>query len=256
MAGIGNPQQTGSALSDATPLEESGAGAAGTGTSVSRADHVHPAAAAGAATDLSLGGDARGMIARREAATWEGYSAKASGQILVGDGTDIISAAMSGDAALSAAGALTIADPTKVYTATLALNNTNIVGSAAGDIGSAGGIDAIAAVAGKLIVIDLLSIEYTLVVQRYGAGGNVSADYLVGATLIPATTVIAAGNCFEAATSRMSLAAPINVYETASGGASGLVGAAVKLHSTAAFTDLGASAGTAVVTILYRVVDL
>jgi hypothetical protein len=44
------------ALSDATPIVESGAGSAGTSGNVARADHVHPAAGGGGGTWLSLYG--------------------------------------------------------------------------------------------------------------------------------------------------------------------------------------------------------
>lgn len=55
--------------------------------------------------DFSLDSEARGDIMRRGASVWERVSAKTSGQILVGDGTDVVSVALSG-ATLSAAGAL------------------------------------------------------------------------------------------------------------------------------------------------------
>jgi hypothetical protein len=60
--------------------------------------------------DLSLTSEARGDIARRNATTWGRLSAKTAGQFLIGDGTDVISAALSGDiASVSAAGSVTIA---------------------------------------------------------------------------------------------------------------------------------------------------
>lgn len=52
---------------------------------------------------------ARGDILRRGASAWEVHPAKASGQILVGDGTDVASVAVSGDVTLAANGAVTIA---------------------------------------------------------------------------------------------------------------------------------------------------
>ena len=49
LAGFGGG---GAALSDATPLVESGSGSAGTATTAARADHVHPAASGGNATSI------------------------------------------------------------------------------------------------------------------------------------------------------------------------------------------------------------
>lgn len=66
--------------------------------------------AAGLGTLVSS--EARGDILRRGAAAWERLAAATSGQILVGDGTDIASVAVSGDATLSSAGALTVTDVT------------------------------------------------------------------------------------------------------------------------------------------------
>ena len=65
--------------------------------------------ASGSTADLEIASEARGDILRRGATAWERLSAKTSGQILVGDGTDVVSVAVSGDATLSAAGALTLA---------------------------------------------------------------------------------------------------------------------------------------------------
>jgi hypothetical protein len=65
--------------------------------------------ATGITADAEYSGEARGDILRRNASSWGVLSAKTSGQMLIGDGTDVISAAMSGDATLSAAGALSLA---------------------------------------------------------------------------------------------------------------------------------------------------
>lgn len=59
-------------------------------------------------TDLTITSEARGDLLRRGASAWERVAAKTSGNIMCGDGTDVISAAMSGDATISAAGAVTI----------------------------------------------------------------------------------------------------------------------------------------------------
>lgn len=59
-------------------------------------------------TDLTIASEARGDIVRRGAAAWERHDAKTSGQILVGDGTDVVSVAVSGDIALASSGAVVI----------------------------------------------------------------------------------------------------------------------------------------------------
>lgn len=59
-------------------------------------------------TDLTITSEARGDLLRRGATTWERVAAATSGQILVGNGTDVVSVAVSGDVALAANGAVTI----------------------------------------------------------------------------------------------------------------------------------------------------
>jgi hypothetical protein len=64
------------------------------------------------ADDLEFASEARGDVIRRGIMNWERHSASTSGQILVGDGTDVASVAVSGDATLASTGALTVADVT------------------------------------------------------------------------------------------------------------------------------------------------
>jgi hypothetical protein len=73
-------------------------------------DATLSAAGALAVADLTIASEARGDLLRRGASAWERVAAKTSGQILVGDGTDIASVAVSGDVALSSAGAATVTD--------------------------------------------------------------------------------------------------------------------------------------------------
>jgi len=55
-----------------------------------------------------LAGWVRGSIIRGGIAGWEVYNANISGRILVGNGTDIRSVPVSGDATLAADGTLTV----------------------------------------------------------------------------------------------------------------------------------------------------
>lgn len=61
------------------------------------------------AADLLISGQTQGDLLRYSGSAWERLAAATSGNILCGDGSDVISAALSGDATISAAGALTIA---------------------------------------------------------------------------------------------------------------------------------------------------
>lgn len=74
-----------------------------------------------AGTEIVLSSQARGDIIRRGAAAWEVLNAKTSAQILIGDGTDLVSVAVSGDVTISAAG-VTAIGATKVTAAMLGAN--------------------------------------------------------------------------------------------------------------------------------------
>ena len=86
---------------------------------------------------------AQGSIIRGGAADWEAYDAKTDAQILVGDGTDIASVAVSGDATLANDGTVTIASLDGSNVANVANDQTTpglpvvfavaIAGGAAGD---------------------------------------------------------------------------------------------------------------------------
>lgn len=55
----------------------------------------------GIQADFELSGEARGDISRRGASAWEAHSAKTSGQLLGGDGTDVKSMPVTGDVSLA-----------------------------------------------------------------------------------------------------------------------------------------------------------
>jgi hypothetical protein len=63
-----------------------------------------------AIADVSFTSTARGDIIRRGASAWNNLSAKDAGKILVGDGTDIASVAVSGDGTLDSSGVFAIAE--------------------------------------------------------------------------------------------------------------------------------------------------
>lgn len=64
--------------------------------------------ATGVTADLEFSSEARGDILRRAASAWAVHSAKASGQVLLGDGTDVVSTALSGDVTVNGSGVTAI----------------------------------------------------------------------------------------------------------------------------------------------------
>jgi len=100
-----------------------------------KADFTKLAAVDASADELNLlDGITRGSILAGTSAGSAEVVAKTSGQILVGDGTDIASVAVSGDAALAANGALTIAND--------AIDNNKLANIARGSVKVGGGSNA------------------------------------------------------------------------------------------------------------------
>lgn len=63
-------------------------------------------------TDLSLASEAQGDLAYRGASVWARLSAKTDGYVLIGDGNDLASVAVSGDVAIDNTGATEVSDLT------------------------------------------------------------------------------------------------------------------------------------------------
>ncbi len=197
----------------------------------------------GPATDLTVGSDARGMILRREAATWEGHQAKTAGQILVGDGTDITSVALSGDGTLSSAGALTLADPMHIYSATVNLTAAQIAAVN-------NGYTLVAGVPGRLLLLDELVIKYTWGTADFTTDVNLNVRYN------PSTVnVFASGtqNSNQTFTGGLSVTALLSSADRAGGNNSDLAGEPLVFIGSGAITQ-GAATGTAKLTVYYRIV--
>lgn len=171
-------------------------------------------------------------------------AAPTAGNMLVGNGTAYASVAVSGDASLSSAGALTLASPQRLQSTTVALTPTTIVGNSAGDIAHAAGVTLVPAVTGKIIVVDSVHIAYTYSTDAYGDGGTLAAIYVGGSAC---TGTVAAATSLGAGASNVNLLRPLSGAVLAS--------TAVALFASGAFSNAGTAAGTASVTTYYRLVS-
>lgn len=208
--------------------------------------------------------------------------AKSSGYILVGDGTDIASVAVSGDATLSSAGAVAV---TKINGATLgtatAISGNVLIGSGtawvtqsiSGDatlaangaltVGNNGQyvevalseanivgmnaapVEVIAAQAGKAIEIISAVLIYDYDTAAYINGGDVGLIYSGGVAL---TGVVSAANSLGAAADKISYLQPVVPTNNQL-----LSNTAVQItNATAPFADPGTAAGVARLQISYR----
>jgi hypothetical protein len=196
-------------------------------------------------TDLTIASEAQGDLLRRGASAWQRVAAKTAGQVMIGDGTDVVSLALGGDvASVSAAGSVALANPQRLLSTTVNLTKTLIVGNDAGDIGHALGVELVAAVASKIIVPVAIVVNYTFGTAAYTDGGNIYAIYAGGAA---ATGVASAASSLGAAASNINVLAPLSGLA--------LVNTGLNLVAAAAFTDPGTAAGTAVVKTYYRLID-
>lgn len=131
------------------------------------------------ASDLELASEARGDIIRRGAANWERISAKASGQILVGDGTDVASVAVTGDVTLSSTG-VTAIGAAKVTNAMLSKPRLRCISET---LTAASLVDGLAAVGTKNLTVAIPAgarFLFTTIDTIVGFAGDVSAVITLG----------------------------------------------------------------------------
>jgi hypothetical protein len=151
-------------------------------------------------TDLTIASEARGDLLRRGSSGWERVSAKDSGKFVIGDGTDVISATMSGDATVSAAGAVTIAagavtsaklDEQTIRYAAVSLTNAEVLALRATPITLVA-----APGAGKVLefVSACLLFDYTAAYTQSNATDDLAVRYNNAGTLTTVSETIEATN--------------------------------------------------------------
>jgi hypothetical protein len=179
---------------------------------------------------------------------------KGDGKILVGNGTTATSVAVSGDATLDNAGALTVGankitpakmDTTALQYAEVSISSANLVGTSAGQFGHASGV-VLVADPGATKVIELVSavMIYDYDTAAYAAGGNITVNSNGGAAL---TGLVSAANSVGAAADNITVLMPL-----AATGATLAKNKGLNLVASAAFTTTGA-AGVIRVKVTYRV---
>lgn len=204
-----------------------------------------------------IASQARGDILRRGANSWERHAAKTSGQILVGDGTDIASVAVSGDVTLSSSGVTAIGSA-KVLSAMMheslmrmteaTISSADITSTSSGKLGHANGYEIVAAPGadkvieflGGIIVLDYATAAYT-------AGGDVSIKFAAGGDAV--STVVAAADSVGGSADKKALLFP-------SFGYSPVTNAGLHLVAETAFTNPGTAAGVVRTRVCYRIHDL
>jgi hypothetical protein len=172
-------------------------------------------------------------------------SGKTAGKVLCGDGTDIVSVTMSGDATISAAGVVSLSE-TMVKYAEVAITSANITDTAAGKLGHADGV-VLVADPGATKVVELLSavLIYDFGGAGYGDGGNITINTNGGAAI---TGLVSAGNSLGAGADKIYGFVPLATAARAMTANKGL-----NLVASAAFTNGGSATGVVRIKVAYRV---
>jgi hypothetical protein len=209
--------------------------------------------ATGGAAELAL---ARGSVfAGNSSGKAAALDAKTSGHILIGDGTDVKSVAVSGDVGITSSGVTSIGAG-KVLSAMMAQNllryaeatisAADIVDTGVGKFGHANGYPIVAAL-GTEYAIEFISgvVIYDYATAAYTGGGNVTFNYGSGGSAV--SGAVTAANSIGAGGDKVCLllaAAPTNNSMPVNTG--------INLVAASAFTQPGTAAGVVRVKCLYR----
>jgi hypothetical protein len=136
-------------------------------------------------------------------------------------------------------------DAGPLYTKTVSITATEIVGSAAGALNHADGVPLVDAVPGYVIEPVTVTVNYTYSTAVYTDGGNTHVMY-VGAIAVSAATSMAVlwGN--SSSTIRMLLPDDVARY----------VNLGLMLRCVTAITQPGTAAGSAVIKVTYRLIQV
>jgi len=136
----------------------------------------------GILADLQYASEARGDITRRGASAWERHAAATAGQILLGDGTDIVSTAVTGDVTINSSG-VTAIGASKVVNAMIGALAVDTAEIAANAVTEAKVVDS-AGVGG------LFPAKYAIGLYDFSTdGGTEGAIVLTDVTTIPDNAV-------------------------------------------------------------------
>jgi hypothetical protein len=206
-------------------------------------------------SDISITSQARGDIIRRNASSWGRLSAKTSGSLLMGDGTDVVSQAVTGDVTINGSGVTAIGsgkvlsammDDTLIHYATVSISSAAIVGTSAGQLGHADGVVLVAAPgSGKALEFISAVVINDFDTAAYTGGGNITVNY---AGSVAASGVVSFANSVGGAADKIAVvfpAVPTNNQLIANTG--------LNLVAASAPTQPGTAAGVVRVKIAYRV---
>ena len=200
--------------------------------------------------DLVLSGETRGDLIRKGSSAWERLAAATSGRVVCGDGTDVISAPMTGVISGSVAGGNFVTALASGYdtlrkgsvhlTATGSGGDGAIVGTGAGSLGNASGITVATIAAGKVALPILMAAAYKFSGEAYAGGSSLELDLGSGAL----AGLISISNLATSATNKQGACE----YAWAN---SGDFSGDLAIRCSSPYTQPGSAAGTLDVTVWY-----
>ena len=176
-----------------------------------------------------------------------GLATPSSGQVALGQAAGGPAfETMSGDATISAAGALSLNQRLIQY-ASVSITAANITDTGAGHLGHAAGVPLVAA-PGSGYFIELISavLSYTFGTAAFTGGGNITVNYTGGSAV---TGLVSFANSVGAGASNITQFVPL----AAAAGYSLPSNTGLSLVAASAPTQPGTAAGTAKVFLAYRV---
>jgi hypothetical protein len=196
---------------------------------------------------LAFASEAQGSILRYGASGWEVLDAKTDTYILIGDGTDINSVALSGPVAIANDGTSSIAD-NYIKLATGSISAADIVATGVGKLGHANGYPLVAAV-GTHNVPEFISavLVYDYDTAAYTDGGDITVNLSGGGAA--QSDPVASADFAGAAADKVVVVRP----PTAAAGVAMVENAGLNLVAATAFTNPGTAAGVIRYAVMYRV---
>ena len=166
-----------------------------------------------------------------------------------------------GDVVISGSGTTILLDAAqRLYSTTLTLSADGtgadgaIVGTGANSLGAAQGILVAAAIAGVRFYVTELVCRITFAGAGYTGGGNIVAWIWDGAAVNQQTFNLSAGNTFQSVTDCTNIGRPSTTVVHGTQAAFG-INQKIILKSSAAWTQPGSAAGTATITVYYRIME-
>lgn len=154
-----------------------------------------------------------------------------------------------------------LSDPAAIYSASKTFSKTGsgadygIIGTGAGSIGQAGGVELVAAIPNKVIMPLWVCNNFVFATAAYTAGGNTRLGWNNNA-VSAITANLPTNGGFTGAANNISCAQLNTSWSILTTGGANAVGGNLVVQAQTAFTDPGTAAGTSTMTVWYQILSV